>query len=177
MGKRPATDFVRKITMTAAIQLKRVCITETSLNVCDSKITYLSETLPDKVDVEALLTQLETLCSVAKAKGVKIINKSKARKLAIDNAAQYEQEYAQYLEAFRDAAALAKAIFVDKPLLVGTSENEEIQALFLKKAVMGQLWHRSTAFSKMNLFKARVNALKRNVEFIGDAKTNMLFQF
>ncbi len=177
MGKRPAIDSVREITMTAIIQLKRVCITETSLNVCDSKITYLSETLPEKVDVEALLLQLETLCSVAKAKGVKIINKNKARKFAVDNAVQYEQEYAQYLEAFNDTAVLAKAIFVDKPLLVGTSENEEIRALFLKKGVMGQLWRRSTVFSKVNLFKTRVNALKRNLDFIGDGKINMKFQF
>lgn len=163
--------------MPSPIELSRVCITEKNLNVCDNTFTYLNETLPEKVNVKIFAENLEALCAEAKRHGVKIRNKGKAIRFLLEHASQYEQEYAQYLNMFNDISKLAKALFVDNPLFDNTSENKDMQALYLKRSVMKQLRNSATVFSKFNYFHARINALKRTLDFVGQGRIDMQFYF
>lgn len=163
--------------MTDAIKLTCVNITPNSLSVSSNCTTYLSETLPEKVDIQALMARFKQLCARARGKGIKISNKYKTRKFVADNAAQYEEEYAKYLEAFNATAALAKVIFVDKPLLVGTSDNDELHAMYVHRNGMERLWYRTTVFNKVYEFVSRVDSMERQIDFIGDGNMDMSFFF
>jgi len=149
--------------MTDIIKLERVELTANNLNVYSAHTTYLQETLPEKVDIKALLARFKTACAEAKVKGIKIHHKYKTRKFVADNAAQYEQDYAQYLAAFNATAALAKVIFVDKDLPVGTSDNEELKTMYVHRNAMAPFWYTSALFNKVYEFARRVTDFEQKV--------------
>ncbi len=161
--------------MSEFIELEEVTITDKILKVSSSSTTYLSEHMPEKIDIKALLARFKAVCAEAKGKGIKISHKNKTRKLVADNADQYELDYAKYKAAFDATAVLAKSIFVDKPLPVGTSGNMELQAMYAQRNAMTPFFFNSALFNKVYEFERRVNEFEMKVAHIENGEGHTFY--
>ncbi|MGN5048741.1 hypothetical protein ACTG16_22850 [Aeromonas sp. 23P] len=161
--------------MSEFIKLEEVIITDKILKVSASSTTYLSEHMPEKIDIKALLARFKAACADAKGKGIKINHKNKTRKIVADNADQYELDYAKYKAAFDATAALAKSIFVDKPLPVGTSDNMELKAMYQQRNAMAPFFFNSSIFSRIYDFESRVNDFEMKIAHIENGEGHTFY--
>ena len=150
--------------MSDFIELKKVIITDKKLLACSSCTTYIEESLPEKIDIKDLMKNFKRLCSDLKKKGAKISYKYRSHKFVEASAAEFDAQYAAYLNEFNKAAELAKKIFVDKPLPVGTSNNPELAEMFKHCHAMNALNRRSAVFSKVYEFKNTLDGITASTE-------------
>lgn len=138
-------------------------ITKDHVYFTSSSTVYANERRVPSHSIKDLLKRCTAVCKQLKATGCKVSHKYKTRKEIADSVDQYAKELLDYNHNFDLLVSYATWI-TSKPLPVGTSDNEEMNTMYLHRNNCMKALYRNTVLSKVLEFAAKLATLEQELE-------------
>lgn len=145
------------------IEIDNKEITKDCVYFTSSSTTYANERRVPSHSIKDLLKRCAAVCKQLKASGCKVSHKYRTRKEIADSADQYAKELLDYNHNFDLLVSYATWI-TSKPLPVGTSDNEEMNTMYLHRNNCMKSLYRNTVLSKVLEFAHKLDTLEQELE-------------
>jgi hypothetical protein len=145
------------------IKLNKVVISNSQVSFNSGCTCYANEFKVKSLNVKHLLKRFTSLSKALKNNGTIVSHKYKTRKFIADNIGEYNKAIILYNQQFEAMQALALLI-TSKPLLVGTSDNVELNQMYIHRNTCSKMLNRNTIISKVLEFEDRINSLLQDLE-------------
>ena len=145
------------------IKLNKVIINNDQVTFTSDHTCYANEYRVKSFNIKHVLKRFTLLTKELKAQGVSISHKYKTRKFINDNIEAYNKATVEYNYNFESMQYMADLI-TTKPLPTGTSDNKELNAMYIYRNTCIKMLCRSGIISKAIEFESRISGLEQELK-------------